>query len=88
MGYVAYTSCPASEVPAGLTWGTEDRWPGGLLRKEYAWNPGDAAGDLRVFIAGAPWMRTIDTTLPENDPRRVTWFRQVPVTNLDTESPG
>jgi hypothetical protein len=79
MGYVSYLACPASEVPPGLTWGTEDqdRWrPAGLLVKEYAWDPGDAAGDLGVFIPGAPWMRTTDTTLPDSDPRRVTWFRR------------
>ena len=87
MGYVCYTACPASEVPAGLAWGRPGgsfRRPGpSLLVTEYAWNPGDAAGDRGVFMTGAPWMRTTDTTLPEDDPRRVTWFRQTPVTDLD-----
>jgi hypothetical protein len=91
MGYVAYRSCLASEVPAGLTWGEpEYRFPvgPGLLVTEYGWPPDDDCARLGIFIVGAPWMRTTDTTLPEGDPRRVTWFRREPVTDLDAENSG
>lgn len=86
MGYVCYTACPASEVPAGLTWGEpEYRFPAGpgLLVTEYGWEPDSDCGRLGIFIPGAPWMRTTDTTLPAGSPRRVTYFRQAPVTDLD-----
>lgn len=37
MGYVCYTACPASEVPAGAVWRAAERsWSGGLLRTEYS----------------------------------------------------
>jgi hypothetical protein len=78
MGYAAYTSCPASEVPPGAVWhAAERRWADtGRLRAEYSWGPPDSHPEWKwEGFAGMPWMRTTDTTLPEDDPRRVTYFR-------------
>ena len=87
MGYVCYTACPASEVPAGAVWHAAERsWPGQLLRTEYSWGPPDSHPDWKwPGFTGMPWQRTIDTTLPDGDPRKVTYFRQMPVTDLDAE---
>jgi hypothetical protein len=85
-GYAAYVSCPASEVPAGAVWHAgERRWSDReLLRVEYSWGPPSSHPDWTwPGFAGMPWQRTTDTTLPDDDPRKVTYFRQVPVTNLD-----
>jgi hypothetical protein len=89
MGYVCYTACPASEVPAGAVWHASERLTPSivsspLLRVEYSWGPPSVQPGWKwPGFAGMPWQRTTDTTLPDGDPRKVTYFRQAPVTNLD-----
>jgi hypothetical protein len=89
-GYICYTSVPASEVPAELIWHRYyPRWPGGgILRTEYAWNPGEHPDWKWEGFAGMPWMRTVDTALPEGDPRRITYFRDAELNDQAEEPSG
>jgi hypothetical protein len=77
-GYIAYIACPAGEVPAGAVWHAEERrwFSPGILRTEYSWGDPSSHPDWRwPGFTGMPWMRKTDTSLPKDDPRRVTYFR-------------
>jgi hypothetical protein len=77
-GWIAYVPCLASEVPASAVWHAEERrwFSPGVLRTEYSWGDPSSHPDwVWEGFAGMPWMRKINTSLPESTPGRITYFR-------------